>query len=204
LAAAVVLGSCTLEAAPWKLVLKNGKTVMCEAPPVVINGVYLYRDAGGKDGSVPADQIDPEKTAQANKVYAHSQWHEVGRSAAPRPRQLHAATPPVAVRGNVLALRDTNFDDEVLNSDVPVLVDFWATWCGPCRRVVPSVYAIAGEYDGRVKVGMLDIDESAATARRYGIEATPTLILFKEGRMVDQIVGAAGKATIAEMVRAHL
>jgi len=103
-----------------------------------------------------------------------------------------------------LSFTDASFDQEVLNSDVPVLVDFWATWCGPCRSMAPTVDAIAGEYAGRAKVGKLDVDQNNGTAMRYNIRGIPTLLLFKGGRVVEQRVGAVGKSDVQKMLDAHL
>lgn len=101
-------------------------------------------------------------------------------------------------------LQRSNFDSEVLRSDVPVLVDFSATWCGPCKTIEPTVNAIAGEYAGRLKVGKVDVDENDATADRYNVEAMPTLLLFKNGRVAGQIVGTATRSEVERMVRANL
>lgn len=100
----------------------------------------------------------------------------------------------------VLEVNDTNFDSEVVKSDLPVLVDFSATWCGPCRLVAPLVEQIAGEYAGKIKVAKLDIDEAPQTAQRFGIRGVPTLYVFKGGEVVSQQVGAVAKKAIAEMV----
>ncbi|MDZ7373359.1 MAG: thioredoxin [candidate division KSB1 bacterium] len=100
--------------------------------------------------------------------------------------------------GQVLELTDDNFDREVLQSEVPVLVDMWAVWCGPCKLIAPHVEAIAKEYAGRVKVGKLNVDHHRQTAIKYGIRSIPTLLIFKNGRVVDQIVGAVRKELIAE------
>lgn len=101
---------------------------------------------------------------------------------------------------NVQAVNDLNFDDEVLKSDVPVLVDFSATWCGPCRQIAPLVEQLAEEYQGKVKVTTVDIDESPGTAQKFGIRGVPTLYVFKGGEVVEQQVGAVPKKTIAEML----
>jgi len=95
-------------------------------------------------------------------------------------------------------LTQSNWEDEVLNSDIPVLVDFWAPWCGPCRMVAPVVAEIADEYEGRLKVGKLNTDEEPEIAVRYGIMSIPTLMLFKNGEVVDQIIGAVPKEYIVE------
>ena len=102
--------------------------------------------------------------------------------------------------GNVCAVNDLNFETEVLQSDVPVLVDFSATWCGPCKQIAPLVEQLADEYDGRAKVTKVDIDESPGSASKYGIRGVPTLLVFKGGELVAQHVGAAPKTTIAALI----
>lgn len=115
-----------------------------------------------------------------------------------------AADATKAAHGNTLIFTDQSFDKEVLNSDVPVLVDFWAEWCGPCRMMTPTVDALANEYVGRAKVGKLNVDESGGTAMRYNIRSIPTLLLFKGGQVVAQKVGAAGKTDVQKMIEEHL
>lgn len=105
---------------------------------------------------------------------------------------------------NTLTFTDANFDTEVLKSDIPVLVDFWAEWCGPCRMMSPTIDAIAAEYAGKVKVGKLNVDENGAAAMRYGIRGIPTLLLFKNGNVVEQRVGAIGKTDVQRMLDPHL
>lgn len=105
---------------------------------------------------------------------------------------------------NVFNFTDEGFDREVLNSELPVLVDFWAEWCGPCRMMAPTVDAIADAYVGRLKVGKLNVDENGATAMRYNIRGIPTLLLFKAGRVVDQRVGAIGRSEVERMIAPHL
>lgn len=99
-----------------------------------------------------------------------------------------------------MAIKASEFDTEVLQSDVPVLVDFWATWCGPCRAIAPTVEQIAEEYAGKAKVYKLDVDTEGAIAERYNIMSIPALLVFKDGKVVDQMVGAAPKAAIAGMI----
>jgi thioredoxin 1 len=108
------------------------------------------------------------------------------------------------VGANILVLSDANFDAEVLKSDVPVLVDFWAEWCGPCKMMAPTVDAVASEYAGKLKVGKLDVDENGGTAMRYNIRGIPTLLLFKGGRVVEMRVGAVGKSEVLKMLQPHL
>lgn len=102
-----------------------------------------------------------------------------------------------------LTFTDAAFDQDVLNSDLPVLVDFWAPWCGPCRAMSPTVDAVAADYEGRIKVGKLNTDENQATAMRYQVRGIPTLLLFKGGRVVDQRVGAMPKAELVKMLSPH-
>jgi len=99
---------------------------------------------------------------------------------------------------------DSNFKQEVLNSTNPVLIDFWAVWCGPCRLVAPVIEDIAGEYDGKVKVGKLDVDNNPETATKYGIRSIPTMLIFKGGEVVDRIVGAVPKQKITEKLTSVL
>lgn len=105
---------------------------------------------------------------------------------------------------NTLTFTDAEFDTDVLNSDVPVLVDFWAEWCGPCRMMTPTIDAIAEAYAGRVKVGKLNVDENGATSMRYNVRGIPTLLLFKGGKVVEQKVGAVGKVEVQKMLDAHV
>jgi thioredoxin 1 len=105
---------------------------------------------------------------------------------------------------NTLNFTDASFDKDVLNAEVPVLVDFWAEWCGPCRMMAPTVDQVASDYAGKVKVGKLDVDSNQQTAARYGIRGIPTLLLFKGGQIVEQKVGAIGKPEFQKMLDKHI
>ena len=106
--------------------------------------------------------------------------------------------------GNAVAVTDQSFQSEVLNAQTPVLVDFWAEWCGPCRRLAPAIEAAAEEYAAKARVVKLNVDAGPDTARRYGIQGIPTLILFRDGAEKERIVGAATKEAIAAMIDRHL
>jgi thioredoxin 1 len=94
---------------------------------------------------------------------------------------------------NIVTLTDANFDQEVLKSSTPVLVDFWAEWCGPCKMIAPILDELATEYDGKVKVGKVNIDQHQSIATEYGIRAIPTLLIFKDGQVAEQVVGLRSK-----------
>ena len=105
---------------------------------------------------------------------------------------------------NIIELNDSNFDDEVVKSDLPVLVDFWAEWCGPCKMIAPSVEKISEEYSDKLKVGKLDVDSNPNISSTFGIRSIPTLLIFKNGSPVDQIVGAVSKEVISAKVDSHI
>jgi thioredoxin 1 len=100
----------------------------------------------------------------------------------------------------VLEVNDATFDQEVLKSDLPVLVDFWAVWCGPCKAIGPTVDAVAAKYAGQLKVAKVNVDQNGATPSRYGIRGIPALLLFKDGKVADQIVGYVPQDVIEEKV----
>jgi thioredoxin 1 len=99
---------------------------------------------------------------------------------------------------------DDNFDNEVINSDLPVLVDFWAEWCGPCRMIGPIVKEMAAEYEGKAKIGKVNVDENPDVTQKFGIRSIPSLLIFKNGEVVDQVVGAVPKTQLKKQLDAQL
>jgi thioredoxin 1 len=104
----------------------------------------------------------------------------------------------------IIEVTDDNFDREVLNSEQPVMVDFWAAWCGPCKALAPIVDEVARLYDGKVRVGKLDVDKNVATPQRFQVRGIPTLIIFKGGKVQDQIVGYVSRETIQKALDKHV
>ena len=104
---------------------------------------------------------------------------------------------------NINSITDSSFETEVLKSSVPVLVDFWATWCGPCKALAPKLEEIAGKQGEKIKIVKLDVDQNPETAGRFGVRGIPTLILFKGGQMVDQLVGNQSKEVIEGILTKH-
>ena len=101
-------------------------------------------------------------------------------------------------------IKEADFDATVIKSDIPVLVDFWAPWCGPCHMIAPAVEELAAEYDGRIKVAKVNVDENPNVAARYGIRSIPTILMFKGGKVQDQVIGAVGKAELSRKLQAVL
>jgi thioredoxin 1 len=106
--------------------------------------------------------------------------------------------------GELVQITDANFEQEILNSELPALVDFWAAWCGPCRAIAPVIEELAKDYSGKLKVGKMNIDENPQTPAKYGIRAIPTLIMFKNGNVADQITGAVSKSQIENAIKKML
>jgi thioredoxin len=104
---------------------------------------------------------------------------------------------------NILTLTNDNFESEVKKPGSPILVDFWAEWCGPCRMVGPVLEKLADELDGKVRVGKVNVDDESGLAGRYGIQSIPTLLLFKEGKVVDQYIGATSRDVLVKLLQKH-
>ena len=105
--------------------------------------------------------------------------------------------------GKTLELNDSNFD-EAINSDKPVLVDFWAEWCGPCRLIGPIIEDLAKEYEGKATIGKVNVDDNPEVSLKYGVRSIPTILIIKDGEVVDKQVGVTTKATLAAKIAAHL
>lgn len=106
--------------------------------------------------------------------------------------------------GNVIEINDTNFEQEVLNSEIPVVVDFWATWCGPCRKLSPVIDEIAEAYDGKIKFAKVNTEDNIETAKNYSISGLPSLLIFKQGEAVERLTGMMPKSTIISNIEKHI
>ena len=106
--------------------------------------------------------------------------------------------------GKITEVGDSNFEAEVMKSGIPVLVDFWAPWCGPCKSIAPIIEELAGEYEGRLKVAKLNVDDHPATASRFGVRGIPNLLILKSGTVKDQIVGAVPKSRLVSAIEKAL
>ena len=104
----------------------------------------------------------------------------------------------------ILTLTTGNFEDETKKTGAPILVDFWAEWCGPCRQLAPVLDQLAKEYDGRVRVGKLNVDDHSAIATKFGVMSIPTLLLFKEGKVIEQFIGFSSRDNLAKILDKHL
>jgi thioredoxin 1 len=105
---------------------------------------------------------------------------------------------------NIVTLTASNFDDETKKADAPILVDFWAEWCGPCRMVAPVLEQLAKDYAGKARVGKVNVDEHGSLAARYGVQSIPTLLLFKQGKVVEQYIGSCSKDVLAKLIDKHV
>ncbi len=103
-----------------------------------------------------------------------------------------------------MTITDDNFDEEVIKSDKPVLIDFWATWCGPCKMIAPIVEELVDEYEGKAKIGKLDVDNNQQTAIKFGVRSIPTILIFKDGKLKDTIIGAVPKGQIVQRLNSAI
>lgn len=103
-----------------------------------------------------------------------------------------------------ITITDENFDEEVTKSDKPVLIDFWATWCGPCKMIAPIVEELVDEYEGKAKIGKLDVDNNQQTAIKFGVRSIPTILIFKDGKLKDTIIGAVPKGQIVQRLNSAI
>ncbi len=108
----------------------------------------------------------------------------------------------MAAKGKQLTLTEASFDSEVLQSSEPVLVDFWAAWCGPCQIIAPAIQELATDFEGTAKVGKVDVDTEQALAARFGVQSIPTLMFFQGGKVMDQVIGAVPKKVLADKLKA--
>jgi thioredoxin 1 len=132
-------------------------------------------------------------------------YHHIGLAASRRPVLTDAEDQGANMASeNLTTITDANFEHEVLKSSQPVLIDFWATWCGPCRAIAPVVEALAKEYTGKLKVGKIDIDQNPKVPTQYDVRSIPTLLVFKEGKVVGQIVGAVPRPKIEDLIKKAL
>jgi thioredoxin 1 len=118
-----------------------------------------------------------------------------------RPGGMYLRFSKETLMADVLQVTDSSFEQEILKAGMPAMVDFWAAWCGPCRAIAPVVEELAKEYAGKVKIAKMNVDENSKTPMKYGIRAIPTLILFKDGNVVDQITGAVSKSQIDNAIK---
>lgn len=214
----------------YQVVLKNGKTVQGTRVSET-STMILMKDASGTIMNVKKEEIDQQKTDEANKKPQTEIKTDPPPAPAAKPKygsrkytaedlarlrekydlgsgtfgeaakiDLGSATEPEEVR----ATEVKDFEREVLDARLPVMVDFWASWCGPCKRIAPIVDEITKDFAGQVKVIRVNIDEQKAIAREYNVDAIPTLIFFKDGEPVDHVVGLVPKQLIADKIQTLL
>jgi thioredoxin 1 len=163
---------------------------------VRLSAPFLHQTAGAKITGWP-----PGKGKHSYKIVGARNAKLEGASAVSA--TLQRGEKNMAGNG-IVEVTDANFDQDVLKSDKPVLVDFWATWCGPCRAIAPIVAELAEQYKDKIKVGKMDVDSNSATPMRYKVTGIPTLLVFKGGQVVEQLVGYRPKDAIAQALDKHI
>ncbi len=188
-------------ALPGIVFIKDGRSEAVAAGAIAWRDLQHWADYLTRGGARPPIPSGPSISLQPARP-ASPPPHRNGGSG----HAGAASRPASAPRGHdhPVHLTDATFDQMVQNADTPVLVDFWAQWCGPCHMIAPAVEALASEFSGRLLVGKLNVDENPRVAARYGIMSIPTLLVFKNGRVVDQIVGALPAPALRQRVMQHL
>ncbi len=193
-----LLGRFNVTALPGLVFIKDGRSLAVGAGAVAEGDLRRWADYLTRGGvrppipSGPSISLQPARPASPRPASRNGGSRPAGAAAAPR-----ASAHPVH-------LTDATFDQVVLRAQTPVLVDFWAQWCGPCHMIAPAVEALASEFAGKLLVGKLNVDENPRVAARYGIMSIPSLLVFKNGRVVDQIVGALPAPALRQRVMQHL
>ncbi len=184
---------------PGVVFIKNGRSEAVAGGAISENDLRRWADYLIRGGARPAIPSGPGISLTSSRpTSSPPPPHRNGGS---RPAGAGAAT---RTYDHPVHLTDATFDQMVMHADTPVLVDFWAQWCGPCHMIAPTVEALAKEFSGKLLVGKLNVDENPRTASRYGIMSIPTLLVFKNGRVVDQIVGALPAPALRQRVMQHL
>ncbi len=189
-----------ISALPSIVFVKDGQAEGVASGAIAWQDLQRWADYLSSGGVRPPLPSGPSISLQSSRPTPSPSSSRSGgaRTAGPRP------TSSSPVYDHPVHLTDATFDQIVMQADTPVLVDFWAQWCGPCHMIAPTVEALAKEFSGKLLVGKLNVDENPRTAARYGIMSIPTLLVFKNGRVVDQIVGALPAPALRQRVMQHL
>jgi thioredoxin 1 len=189
-----------ISALPGVVFIKEGRAEAVTAGAIAWRDLQSWADYLIRGGARPALPSGPSIALHPARPTAPRPPHRNGGS---RPADARSAS-STQVYDHPVHLTDATFDQMVLHAQTPVLVDFWAQWCGPCHMIAPTVEALAREFSGKLLVGKLNVDENPRIAARYGIMSIPTLLIFKNGRVADQIVGALPAPALRQRVMQHL